>query len=297
MSRHFILTLIPCTALSMSATDTTASELEKIQKTKSISIAHRESSIPFSYLDGNKRPIGYAIDLCERITESIRVHLKLPSINVIFVPVSAASRIPTMLAGNASLECGSTTNTAERRKQVDFTIPHYISSARLLVRSISPIDGQEDLHNKIVASNRGSTSIKNLERLNAEHLLRMQIVGTSDHTEAFQMLSSGKVDAFAMDDVLLYGIRAQAENPGDFKVVGRPMTIEPYAIMLPKADPAFKRVVDDEMRRMIANGTLQQLYAKWFLQPIPPSGANLQLKMPSLFRESLKFPTDKVDIQ
>lgn len=283
--------------LLSSVTSAGAAELEKIRQEKTIYVAYRENSVPFSYLDGNKQPIGYSIDLCQRIAEAIRGQLKLPVLNVRYVAVTAESRLPTIVAGNASLECGSTTNTAERRKQVDFTIPHFISSARFLVRTEGGVTGLEDLRNKSVASNRGSTTIKNLERLNAEQLKALRIVETKDHGEAFELLSSGKVDAFAMDDVLLYGVRANADNPAAFRVVGKPLAVEPYAIVLPKGDQAFKRLVDDEMRRMITTGVLQQLYAKWFLQPIPPKGVNLELKMPGVFRDSLRYPTDKVDMQ
>lgn len=271
-------------------------ELDKIRQAGEIVVAHRETSIPFSYIGPDGQPLGYAVDLCNRLVDGVRANLKMPTLRVRYLAVSSASRIPTIAEGKASLECGSTTNTAERRKQVDFTIPHFISSSRFLVRSDTPIEALADLGGKTVTSTKGTTNIKTLERLNNEYVLKMTIVEAPDHAQAFQSVVQKKADAFAMDDVLLYGLRANHEKPADFKVVGKPMTIEPYAIMLPKGETAFKALIDSEMRKLIADGTLQQLYTRWFLQPIPPKGINMQLPMPALLRDSLKYPSDKVDL-
>lgn len=273
-----------------------SAEFDKIRKAGEIVIAHRESSIPFSYVDADKKPVGYAVELCNRIAEAVGRHLKMPNLKTGYLLVTAANRIPSIVDGKASLECGSTTNTADRRKQVDFTIPHYIASARLLVRSESSVGTLQDLAGRTVTSTKETTPIKTLARLNAEYVLNLKIVEAADHAQGFANVVQGKAEAFAMDDVLLFGLRANAEKPDAFKVVGKPMTIEPYAIMLPKGDAEFKKLVDDEMRRLISTGTLQQLYAKWFTQPIPPKGINMQLTMPALFRDSLKYPSDKVDL-
>ena len=268
--------------------------LEKIRNTRAITVAHRDASIPFSYLDANGQPIGYAMDLCLKIVDAIKRELKLPVLNVKFLKVTSSSRIPAITQGQAALECGSTTNTAERRKQVDYTIAHFISSARFLVRVDSKIDRLEDLEAKQVVSTRGSTNLKTLERINVERALRLKIAEAADHAEAFGMVQQKKVDAFAMDDVLLFGLRANSSEPQAFKVIGKPMTIEPYAIMLPKGDTAFKRVVDAEMRRIILSGEIHAMYRKWFEQPIPPKGINLNLPMPFMLKDSFKFPSDKV---
>lgn len=286
----FYALLASCT-LSVSAY---AGQLDKIRETREITIAHRDASIPFSYLDDQKKPIGYAMDLCLKIVAALERELKISVIKINYLPVTSASRIPAIVEGKAALECGSTTNTSDRRKQVDYTISHFISSARFLVRTDTGIDKLEDLIGKTVTSTKGTTNIKTLARIDAERLLKLKIVESQDHAEAFSMVVNKKADAFAMDDVLLFGLRANAAQPEVLKVIGKPMTIEPYAIMLPKADPAFKKVVDAEMRRIMLSGEINAIYKKWFERPIPPKGINLALPMPYFLRDSIKYPSDKV---
>lgn len=271
-----------------------AGQLDKIRETREITIAHRDASIPFSYLDANKLPVGYAVELCQKLVKALERELKIPSITIKYLAVSSASRIPAIVEGKAALECGSTTNNAERRKLVDYTIAHFISSSKFLVRTDSGIEKIEDLNSKNVVSTKGTTNIKTLERLDTERLLKMKIIEAKDHAEAFSMLERKEVAAFAMDDVLLFGLRANSSKPENFKVIGKPMTIEPYAIMLPKGDVEFKKVVDTEMRRIIQSGEIYTLYSKWFEQPIPPKSLNMALPMPYLLRDSLKYPSDKV---
>lgn len=285
---------LACWTLAAACTAAGAGQLEQIREKKEIVIAHRDASIPFSYLDDQKKPVGYSMDLCHKVAEAIQKELKLPQMAIRYVTVTSASRLTTIAEGKASLECGSTTNTLERRKLVDFTIPHFISSARLLVRSDSGIERLADLAGKTVVSTKGTTNIKTLERLNQEQLLKMNIGESQDHAEGFAMVASKKVDAFAMDDVLLYGLRANSGTPEKFAVVGKPMTIEPYAIVLPRGDEAFKKLVDNEMRRIILSGEINAIYRKWFQQPIPPKGINMDLPMPYLLKDSFKYPSDKV---
>ncbi len=270
------------------------SMLDKIRSSQTITIAHRDSSIPFSYLDAEQKPVGYAMDLCLKVVDALRRELKIPELKINYLSVTSATRIPSVAQGKAAMECGSTTNTAERRKQVDYTIAHFISSARFLVRVDSNIERLEDLEGKQVVSTRGSTNLKTLERINAERGLKMKILEAADHAEAFNQVAQKKADAFAMDDVLLFGLRANSSEPQAFKVIGKPMTIEPYAIMLPKGDTAFKRVVDTEIRRIILSGEINAIYRKWFEQAIPPKGINLNLPMPFMLKDSFKFPSDKV---
>lgn len=281
-------------ALACACAAAQGGELEKIRASGEIVLAHRDASIPFSYLDADKQPVGYSMDLCLKIVEAVRRELKLPQLAVRYLPVTSASRIPAIAEGKASLECGSTTNNAERRKRVDYTIAHFISAARLLVRTGSGVERLEDLAGKTAVSTRGTTNIKLLQGANDERLLKMKILEAADHAEAFAMVGSGKADAFAMDDVLLFGLRANAPKPQDFQVVGKPMSIEPYAIMLPKGDAAFKKVVDAEMRRIIFSGEIHPIYQRWFTQPIPPRGINLELPMSYMLKESFRFPSDKV---
>jgi len=286
-------------ALGLAATAAKASnpandELTRIRDAREIVLAHRDASIPFSYLDDRRQPIGYSMDLCMKLVDAVRRELKLPTLAVRHLAVTSATRIPAIAEGRASLECGSTTNNAERRRRVDYTIAHFISAARFAVRTRSGIQSLEDLTGKTVVSTRGTTNIKTLQAVSEERLLKMKIIEADDHAAAFAMVAAGKADAFAMDDVLLYGLRANAAQPQDYAVIGKPMTIEPYAVMLPKGQPAFKKVIDDEMRRLIFTGELQQLYQKWFMSPIPPRGINLELPMSFMLKESFKFPSDKV---
>jgi glutamate/aspartate transport system substrate-binding protein len=271
-----------------------AGQLENIRESREITIAHRDASIPFSYLDDQKRPIGYAVDLCKKIVLAVEKELKISGIAVRYLAVSSATRIPAIVEGKAAMECGSTTNSAERRKLVDYTIAHFISTSKFLVRTDSGIEKLEDLSSKTVASTKGTTMIKTLQRVDTDSLLKLNIIEAQDHAEAVSMVIKKAADAFAMDDVLLYGLRANSAQPETLKIIGKPMSIEPYAIMLPKGDTEFKKIVDAEMRRIIQSGEIYALYSKWFEKPIPPKNANLALPMPYLLKDSFKYPSDKV---
>ena len=287
--------LVPATALMvLAASGVLANELDRMRTSGEVVLAHREASLPFSYLDANKEPVGYSVDLCLRVVEALRKELKLPALKVKWLPVTSASRIPAIAEKRATLECGSTTNNAERRKQVDYTIAHFISSSRFLVKADRGISQMWDLIGKRVISTKGTTNVKALYRLNDEHGLKMQIAEASDHAEAFGAVQANKADAFAMDDVLLYGLRANSSDPKAFAVVGKPMTIEPYAIMMPKGEPELKAIVDREIRRIIFSGEINVIYKKWFESAIPPNNINLDLPMPYMLRESFKYPSDKV---
>ena len=278
-------------ALSVTAS---AGTIEKIRASNTIVLAHREASIPFAYYDDNKKPIGYAIDLCMNVVNAIKRELKLPTLKVEWIPVTGSTRIPTIVEGKADLECGSTTNNMERRKLVGFTIPHFISASRFVVRSASPFKTIDDLQGKNVVSTKGTTNLKTLVAQNEVRVLHMNIIEAKDHAEAFAMVATGKADAFAMDDVLLYGLRANAASPRDFKVIGDAMTVEPYSIMLRKDDLAFKKIVDREVSRTITSLEINALCKKWFESPIPPKGINLELKIPFLLRDSFQFPSDSL---
>jgi glutamate/aspartate transport system substrate-binding protein len=272
-----------------------AGQLDRIRESRQIVIAHRDTSVPFSYVVGeDKHPAGYALELCQKIAEAVRKELKLPTLDVRYLAVSSASRIPAVVEGKASMECGSTTNTAARRQQVDFTIAHFIAASRFLVKTEAPLNVIGDLAGRTVVSTAGTTNIETLRRLDRELGLQLKIIEARDHAEAFAMVEKGSADAFAMDDVLLYGLRANAAQPAAFKVIGKPMTIEPYAIMLPKGDVEFKRVVDQEMRRLIQSNEIYEIYSRWFQKPIPPKGITLELPLPAMLRDSFRYPSDKV---
>jgi ABC-type amino acid transport substrate-binding protein len=236
---------------SLSAVAQAQPVLDRIGSQGRLVIAHRESSVPFSYLDGDGRPVGYAVELCQRIGEAVRKALNLKTLALDYRAVTPSNRISVIAEGQADLECGSTTNNAERRKTVAFTVPHYITGARYLVRSDSTVDDLKGFEGKRLVSTKGTTPLKAIDQANRERLLRITILEAADHGQAMGMVAQGLADGFAMDDILLYGLIASAEDPSRFKVVGKFLTIEPLAIMLSRDDPAFKQIVDAEMRRLI----------------------------------------------
>lgn len=268
--------------------------LSRIRETQTITIAHREASLPFSYLDANKKPIGYAIDLCLKIADAVRRELKLGQLNIQYLPVTPTTRIPAIVEGKADLECGSTTNNAERRKQVAFTIPHFVAAARMVVRTDSGIKNWSDLRDKRVVTTKGTTTVKLLTDRDKVRALGLKLIEGRDHAESFGMVEKGQAEAFPMDDVLLFGLRANAPKPDDFVVVGDALSAEPYAIMLRKDDAPFKTFVDREMGRIINDGDIYKLYDKWFRHPIPPKGLNMNMPVGHLLRDTFRFPTDKV---
>lgn len=267
--------------------------LERVAAGGKLVVAHRESSVPFSYVVDGK-PIGYAMDLCQRIAEAVRKKTGMKDMPVQFLMVTPANRIAMVEEGKADLECGSTTNNAERRQKVGFTIPHFITGARLLVKASSPVDRIEDLMGRKLVSTKGTTPLKAVVQANRERLMGLTIEEAPDHARGVEMVEKGEADAFLMDDVLLYGLAANRPDPKAFKVVGRFLTTEPLAIMLPRNDVAFKKVVDEEMRRLITSREIYDIYDKWFLRPIPPKGTALNMPVSYLLRDFWKYPTDFV---
>lgn len=282
-------------ALSSFAASAQASVLDRIHAGGKLVIAHRESSVPFSYIDAKTgKPMGYALDLCLQLAEVVRRKTGKKDMAVEFMAVTSANRITMIEQGKADLECGSTTNNAERRQKVAFTIPHFITGARLLVKANSSIDRVEDLNGKRLVSTKGSTPLKAADQANRERLMGITIIEAPDHARALEMVEKGEADAFVMDDVLLYGLAAGRPDPKALKIVGRFMTTEPLAIMLPKNDPEFKKLVDEEMRRLITSREIYPIYDKWFNQPIPPTNTALNLPVSYLLRDFWKYPTDQV---
>ncbi|HEY2927511.1 amino acid ABC transporter substrate-binding protein [Piscinibacter sp.] len=268
--------------------------LDRIKQSGKIVIAHRESSVPFSYVDADKKPVGYAVDLCLKIAEAVRKKLELKTLTPSFLQVTPANRIATVADGKADIECGSTTNNAERRQKVAFTVPHYITGARYLVRADSPLEDLPSFEHKKLVSTKGTTPLKAIDQANRERLLGIGVLEAPDHARAVEMVEKGEADGFAMDDVLLYGLRAGRPDPTKLKVVGKFLTIEPLAMMLSKDDPEFKKIVDDEMKRLIASREAHAIYERWFLKPIPPKNTALNLPMSYLLKDFWKYPTDQV---
>ncbi len=268
--------------------------LDRIRARGYVTLAHREAAIPFSYVDGDGRPLGYALDLCHRVVESLRKSLNLPGLGEKYLAVTPKNRIDVIVDGRADLECGSTTNNAARREKVAFTVPHYVTGARYAVRADSPIGTLEQFEGHTLVSTAGTTPLTAVEQANHERMLRINVVSAPDHDKAIEKVENGQADGFVMDDVLLYGLISQRAHPEKFKVVGKFLTIEPLAIVLSKQDPEFKHLVDTEMKRLITSGEAQGIYEHWFMQPIPPHHVALNLPMNYLLKDFWKYPSDAV---
>jgi glutamate/aspartate transport system substrate-binding protein len=269
--------------------------LKKIKDSGTITIGHRDSSIPFSYYDDKQQVVGYAVDLCMRIVDAVKAELKMPNLQVKLNPVTSATRIPLMANGTIDLECGSTTNNLEREKQVSFTITHFVTANRFVAKKSSGIKTLADLKGKTVVSTAGTTNIKWATAANTEQNLGMNIVAAKDHAESFLMVDTGRAAAFFMDDILLYSLVANSKNPGDWIIGSEAYTVEPYGIMLRRDDPAFKKVVDAAMTNVYKSGDINAIYDKWFLKPVPPKGINLNVPMSAQLKKVVANPTDSGD--
>ncbi|NRF66273.1 amino acid ABC transporter substrate-binding protein [Aquincola sp. S2] len=267
--------------------------LDKIKSSGSITVAYRESSIPFSYLDGNAQPTGFGWEICQRIVAEAKKASGRADLKVATQSVTSQNRIPLLVNGTIDIECGSTTNNSDRAKQVSFATNYFYTGTRFLVKADSPVKALADLKAKKVVSTTGTTNYQILRRLNNEQNLNFELLAAKDHAESALMVQQGRAEAFGMDDILLYGLRASAQNPAEWAVVGEPIQVEPYAIMLRKDDPAFKKLVDDTLAGMMKSGEFETLYKKWFQSAIPPKGINLNAPMSKELRDNLKALSDK----
>jgi glutamate/aspartate transport system substrate-binding protein len=269
--------------------------LKKIKDSGSITIGHRDASIPFSYYDDKQQPVGYAIDLCLRIVDAAKAELKMPRLDVKYQLVTSANRIPLMANGTIDLECGSTTNNLSRQEQVWFTITHFVTANRWIAKKSSNIRSLADLKGKTIVSTAGTTNIKQITEINGQQNLGMNIISANGHPEAFQMVETGRAVAFVMDDILLYSLASQSRSPGDYAISPIALSVEPYGIMVRKDDAAFKKVVNAAMTNVYKSGQINPIYEKWFLKPVPPKGINLNVPMSDQFKKVVANPTDSGD--
>lgn len=267
--------------------------LKKIKDSGSIVLGHRDSSIPFSYLGNDQKPIGYSWEIANKVADKIKKDLALPNLEVKHNLVTSQTRIPLVSNGTVDLECGSTTNNVERQQQVDFSVGIFEVGTRLLTKKNSGVKDFPDLKGKNVVTTAGTTSERLLKALNADKQMGMNIISAKDHGESFLMLESGRAVAFMMDDVLLAGEMAKAKTPTEWAVVGKPQSYEVYGCMMRKGDPAFKKAVDDAIRALYKSGEINKLYTKWFQNPIPPKGLNMSFPMSKELKGLYAHPTDK----
>ena len=236
------------------------------------------------------------MDICYKIVDAVKKELKLDKLEVKLNPVTSATRIPLMANGTIDLECGSTTNNAERQKQVSFTNTHFLTASRYVSKKSGKINSIDDLKGKTVVSTSGTTNIKQLTEANAARNLNITIVPAKDHAEAFLMVETDRAVAFVMDDILLASLVAGSKAPGDYVIskdaFSKP---EPYGIMLRKDDPAFKKVVDAATADVYKSGEGQKLYEKWFMAKIPPKGLNLNTPIAPELKTEFAKPSDSPD--
>ncbi|GAB3260732.1 transporter substrate-binding domain-containing protein [Chitinimonas naiadis] len=266
--------------------------LKKIADSGIITVGHRESSIPFSYLDANQKPVGYAMDLCTKVVDAVKKKLNKPSLITKLVPVTSQTRIPLMVNGTIDMECGSTTNSKERQKQVAFSDHYYVTAVRMLTKANAGIKSLDDLNGKAVVTTTGTTSDRYIKQNEQGKQIDVKNVYGKDHSESFLMVETGRASAFVMDDILLAGLIANYTNPKEFAIVGPALSVEPYGIMLRKDDPAFKKVVDDTLVGIYKSGEINKIYDKWFMQPIAPKNIVINLPMSDKLKEAIKNPND-----
>jgi glutamate/aspartate transport system substrate-binding protein len=286
---------IACYAGQASGQELTGT-LKNIKETGAITLGYRESSIPFSYLDDNQKPVGYALDICYKIVEAVKKELKLDKLEVKFNPVSSSARIPLMANGTIDLECGSTTNNVDRLKQVAFTNTHFLTATRFVSKKSSKLNSIDDLKGKSVASTSGTTNIKQLTEANAARNLGLNIIPAKEHAESFLLVETDRAVAAVLDDILLASFVAGSKDPDAYVIstdaFSKP---EPYGIMLRKDDPAFKKVADDATAALYQSGEGARIYEKWFMQKIPPKGLNLNAPMAPELKKEFSKPSDSPD--
>ena len=275
------------------ATTATAQTLKKVADSNKITVSYREASVPFSYLIGSSKAVGFSVELSEAIIDDVRKKLKKPALEVAYMPVTSQNRIPLLVNGTYDLECGSTTNNSTRAKDVSFSTNMFYTGTRLLVKKSSGVKNYADLAKKTVASTTGTTNAQVIRKYNTDKKLDMQLILGKDHDDSLLLVESDRAVAFAMDDILLFGLRANSKNPESLEVVGDSLQVEPYACMVRKDDPEFKKLVDGTINRLMKSGEFSKLYTKWFESAIVPKGVNLALPMSAELKANLKALSDK----
>ncbi|CAN5762095.1 amino acid ABC transporter substrate-binding protein [soil metagenome] len=268
---------MPASAQSAPAPLQLSGTLAKARETGSIALGYRQSSIPFSYVSARGEPIGYSIDLCKLLVDAIGEEVG-KTIAVKWVPVTSESRIGAVVSGQVDLECGSTTNNLERQKQVAFSPTMFVSGTKLMVKKGSPIKAFRDLAGKRVVVTAGTTNEKTLRDLNQKFALDIGLMVAPDHAASFDLLAKGQADAFATDDVLLYGLLAQNKTQADYTVIGEFLSYDPYGIMYRKGDSQLATLINDSFHHLAEDREIERRYQRWFLQRLP-SGVSMNLPM------------------
>jgi glutamate/aspartate transport system substrate-binding protein len=287
------LTVLAAATLSSVQAAELTGTLKKVKDTGSITVGYRESSIPFSYLDNNGKPIGYAMELCGKVVDAVKADLKMPNLKVNYAPVTSSNRIPLLENGTIDLECGSTTNSVARQKQVSFGPSYFVINVTAAVKKDSGINDFAQLAGKNIVTTSGTTAVPLLKKYEKTKDMEFREIYGKDHAESFLLMADGRAAAFVMDDILLAGQIANSKDPAAYKILPGSLRQEPYSMMLRKDDPEFKALVDKTIGAVMTSGEINKIYAKWFTSPIPPKGINLNFPETPAIKEAFAHPNDK----
>lgn len=293
MSQKVFVKALIAAAIGATACASQADTLSKIADTGQITLAYRESSVPFSYLVGPNAPVGFSVDIANAVADEVKKELKRPDIKINWQAVTSQNRVPLLMNGTIDLECGSTTNNSARGQDVAFATNHFYTGTRLLAKKESGIKNYADLKGKSIATTTGTTNLQVLRRYDRDNNLGMNVLAGKDHADSFLLVETGRAQAFGMDDILLYGLIANSRNPAAYEVVGDSLQVEPYACMVRKDDPKFKALVDGVINGMMDSGAFTALYDKWFMQPIAPNNIPIGLPMSDALKQNLSEHSDK----
>jgi len=282
-------------ALMSIAGATQADTLAKVKETGVFTIGHRDASIPLSYYDDKQKPIGYSVEICERVADALKKELKKPDLQIKYQLVTSANRIPLLANGTVDIECGSTTNNAERQKQVSYLPTTFVTANRIMYKKGTGISVLADLKGKTLVSTAGTTNIKQVTQLNADKNLGVNITSANGHAESFLMVETGRAAAFAMDDILLAGLIATSKEPGQFEVSKEALSVEPYGIMVRKDDAKFEALAAGVVKGLMKSGEINKIYDKWFLKPIPPKNITMNVPMSPNLKKVIANPTNSPD--
>jgi glutamate/aspartate transport system substrate-binding protein len=291
-SSTLAIAILSLAMLDISAAEAASQTLEKIKEVGKIAFGYRQASIPFAYLGDDQKPTGLSLDLCSAVADRIRSELRRPELQTEYVPVDASNRIPLLQNGTIDVECGSTTNTAERQKQVSFSVATYVASPRWLVSAASPITDLNGLEGQAIVVTQGSLNLVTAGKIIAEQKLSARIVQAKDHAESILILRTGRAAAWFEDDILVAGLVANSSDPKTFRMLPAIYAPTYYGLMTRREDPEFKALVDSVIREKMASGEFNRLYVKWFQSPIPPKGQNLQLPMSDAMKARVASPSD-----
>jgi glutamate/aspartate transport system substrate-binding protein len=269
------------------------STLDKMRSSGAVTMGVRESSGALSYTLGDGKYAGFHVEICNTVLRDIQKQLNLKTLDIKYSPVTSQNRIPLLQNGTVDIECGSTTNNATRQKDVAFAVTTYVEEIRIAVKANSGITSLNQLNGKKVATTTGTTSVQLLRKHERATGVNFEEIFGKDHSDSFLLLESGRADAFVMDGSILAGNIANARNPGDYRIVGEVIAVEPIAIMMRKDDPSFKKAVDESIIKMMKDGTLTKLWDKWFMQPIPPKNARVGLALSDSTKQAWSSPNDR----